>query len=176
MFRILVAVLGLAAYGGYNLVTSISPDEQAPAVASRQATAPASAAGATAKSYLDMLPKDVGGFSLESAKVFVADAATAAVGVQMLDIPEVGCSESLISADRIDALLSTLPDTQRGVISAALSSGSTVWKAQVYQGSLGFGLCLPVQSKLIVLPVAGQFNLGDTFDALKAQLPQMVSR
>lgn len=76
--------------------------------------------------------------------------------LQVTELPDEGCSESMLSVDKLNALLNALPEQQKSALYELLSASSNVWQAQLYSGSKGMGLCLPTKGKLVVFP-------GETF-------------
>lgn len=151
MLRFIIVVFALALYGLYALLGSCSSSEKQP-VAAVEATQSAAS-----------------NFSLGGAAELAVNAATRSAGMSLVPIPEEGCSDSILPAAAVEALVLTLPEPQRTALAAVLNASSTVWTAQLYKGEKGVGLCLPAHDKLVVLPV-GLNTMVDQFGAVVAPL------
>lgn len=86
----------------------------------------------------------------------------------LVELPEQGCSASLLSAEKLEELLLLLPPTQSEALGKLLNASSDVWQASLYQGELGAGLCLPSKNTLVVLP---QLNNLPTLEQLGLAAP-----
>ncbi|MBU9200413.1 hypothetical protein KTD31_03470 [Burkholderia multivorans] len=142
MTKIVIAILALAAYGAYCLFGSSPAQKPAP----EAVTAPTSESGVLSR----------GVASLASGLV----AKTA--GVQMLPMPEEGCSTSVIAPTQVEALVNSLPAGQREALATVMSASSGLWTMQLYKGSQGVGLCLPTRNTLMLMPS----GLSDKVSAL----------
>lgn len=126
MFKILLLILGLAAYGAYSLVSSFGGNPDA------TAAAPTSASSG------------LGSWALS--------AASGAVGLDTAPLPTTGCQENALSRDNLAELVSALPDVQREALLALIDKGAAAVTVQWYSGPDGVGLCLPAQGKRVLLP------------------------
>ncbi|HDR9103588.1 hypothetical protein [Paraburkholderia sp. A3RO-2L] len=151
MTKIVIAILALAAYGAYCLFGSSSPSSSSPAPDA--VIAPASESSGLSG----------GVASLASGLV----AKTA--GVQMLPMPQEGCSASVIAPTKVEALVDSLPAGQRAALATLMSASSGVWTLQLYKGSQGIGLCLPARNALMLIPSGLSEKLSALGSAVGAQ-------
>lgn len=126
MFKILLLIMGLAAYGAYSLVSSFGGNQD-----------PAAAVSTSASSGL-------GSWALS--------AAAGAAGLDTDPLPATGCQENALSRDNLAELVSALPDVQREALLALIGKGAAAVTVQWYSGPDGVGLCLPAQGKRVLLP------------------------
>lgn len=147
--RILLVILSLALYGAYSLIerlTDVSAAERAPTTAT--AFGPLAVA------------EDLAGATFNTV--------TSMAGLETGSLPESGCSESLLSAENLEQLISVLPEPQQVAMAQVLNMSSSVWTAQLYTGTYGYGLCLPVHQRVILLPAQAQ----QMVENLQTMLPQ----
>lgn len=71
--------------------------------------------------------------------------------LSVIDIPETGCSSSILAPERIGALLKELPSDQQKVMTQLLDTGSDIWEAQLYAGEHGVGICIPARNTLVLV-------------------------
>ena len=143
MSRLLMMFLAFAAIAGYGLSGSSS--------GTAQADSAASAVTATAAS----------------------DAVTSSVlGVKVQSMPDTGCTTSIISPDKVVALIQSLPAAQQVALAKAMNASSSLWTAELYTGALGTGLCLPVQDKLILFPAGS--NAANSITSLVISMTSLV--
>ncbi|KVP75515.1 hypothetical protein WJ96_07355 [Burkholderia ubonensis] len=152
MLRFVIVILAIALYGGYSLVGSLSGSGK-----QEETAQPASS-----------------GFSLGSAAEMAVSAATRTAGLSLVPLPSEGCSDSIMPAAAVEALVLALPEPQRTALATVLNASSTVWTAQLYKGEQGVGLCLPVHDRLIVLPASVNSTV-DQFGAAVAPLKDGLS-
>lgn len=133
MFKIILIILALAAFGANSLYNSATGQNPAapPAV---------------------LAPQPESSFGLSSMANMAVNAAASLAGGGVQTIPDHGCSESAVSVEKLNTFLMTLPEVQRNAIGKLLNSSSTVWATQFYSGSAGLGFCVPAHDKLILLP------------------------
>lgn len=106
------------------------------------------------------------GYALAQAGALALSAAQAA-GLQMVALPDSGCSTSLLAPERVAELLNMLPEAQRTALITVLDVSAGVWTVQLYKGSQGTGICLPMQQILVLLPAAA----NATVDKISAAIP-----
>lgn len=147
--RIILLILGLALYGAYALIEDLTDSREAQ-----------SAAVETAPSSLLSAPLELAGAAF--------DAATGMAGLGSDALPEYGCSESLLSVENLETLIAALPAAQQEALVQVLNLSSSVWTAQLYVGELGYGVCLPVHDKVLLLPEQAHQAVAQ----LQALLPQ----
>lgn len=145
MFRFLVVVLGLAAYGAYSLVE-------------RMAGAPPT------QVIQDAAASTSGGFSNLGGMAVSAVANMS--GLQTAPLPDTGCAQGALNQENLEALLEKAPEPQREALLALISKGTETMTIQWYNGSQGVGLCLPSQNKVILLP----FDISQALSALSTPL------
>lgn len=130
MFKVLLVILGLAAYGAYTLLNNFSkPAEPAAAVESQRPSGLASLA---------------------------MSAVEGVTGLSAAPLPPVGCQENAtLSRENMMALLDAMPEAQRETLLYWLTGDKVAMPMmQPYLGEQGLGVCLPAQDKVILLPAA----------------------
>lgn len=105
---------------------------------------------------------------IDLAKNYAVSSALSSAGLKLSELPAEGCSSSVMEPTKVLELIDTLEEPFRTAVATLLDSSSSVWTVQVYQSEAGMGLCLPVQSKLLVFP-ANQSSQQD-FGKLLGQL------
>lgn len=73
-------------------------------------------------------------------------------GLSIGPLPATGCSESAISPEKVNSLLSTLQEPARSNLYRVLDLSSPLWLMQLYVSTQGTGLCLPAQNKVLMFP------------------------
>lgn len=146
MFRFLLIILGLAAFGAYSLV--------------EKAAGPGAAQTAVRTTSEGGLMAGLGNMALSA----VANAS----GVDTAPLPMTGCATSALSQDNINVLLSNLPETQSAALSQLLSSGTQALTVEWYSGELGTGLCIPATNRVVLFPP----QVAQTLNALLMSVPQ----
>lgn len=142
MGKIILMILGLAAFGGYSLMEKMVSPEQAQALQS--------------SSNGPGLLATVGDYALTS----VTDLA----GLKATALPGDGCLPAVLPQENIDTILSLLTEPQQTVLRPWLDFGAnSLAKVQGYVGTEGVGLCFPEQNRVIMLP-------QETLDAIKPLL------
>lgn len=96
----------------------------------------------------------------------LAISAAAAAGMQFGPLPSEGCSTSLLEPAKVVELMQQLPEAQQTALATVLSASSGVWTVQLYQGSQGVGMCLPVQQMLVLLPAGANAVVNQTAAAV----------
>ncbi|MEX3984151.1 hypothetical protein AB4Y45_34930 [Paraburkholderia sp. EG287A] len=129
MSRLLMLLLAVAAIGGYSLTGSSSGTTDS----TTSAEVAAAASDAASSGLVNTL-------------------ASSMLGIQVQAMPDAGCTTSIISADKVVALIESLPAAQQVALAKAMNASAALWTAELYTGTLGTGLCLPVQNKLILFP------------------------
>lgn len=130
MFRFLLLILGLAAFGAYSLLEK--------------------AAGPSAPAAL--ATSSEGGFMAGLGNLALS-AASNASGLNTAPLPETGCAASALSPENINALLNSLPDAQGAAVSALLANSSQMLAVEWYSGELGQGICVPGINKVVLFPL-----------------------
>ena len=131
MFKILLLILALAAYGAYTLLGKFVPgavDAGVAHVASGESSA-SSAAGGIAWSAFSTI-----------------------TGLPAVPMPDTGCQSTTLTGETVDQILESLPEGQRILLRNMLETGGTLIPVNWYNGELGIGLCVPSLKKLVVLP------------------------
>lgn len=154
MSRLLMLVFALAAIGGYSLSGSSSDaSTQSDSSTATQAATTSTASGATG---------------------LVSSLASSVLGMQLLPMPDSGCSASVIPAEKVLTLIASLPAAQQVALAKAMNASSAVWTAQLYTGALGTGLCLPAQDKLLLFPAGAngaQSSVASMVQSLASSIP-----
>lgn len=151
MLLILFVVLALAVYGGFSAMSALTPQ------------------GGDSTSS----PTAGDGGLMDAMKQYAFEAASTGLSVKMEEMPASGCGESILSPEKVYELVMSMPEPQRSMLAQALSSGATVWTAQLYKDADRIGLCLPVQGKLVAFPVADKAPaLNAIFDSVQSLLPR----
>lgn len=147
MGKIILMVLGLAVFGAHTLVERFAPDPSAPqasALAEPQDTALAT--GVSEHSVAQALTESAVGAVLNSA----------GLSLQAHPSGGEGCGQSILSAAELQELMRFLPPQQQEVLAKVLNTSAPIWSAQLYMGHHGYGMCLPMQDKVLLLPQAAQ--------------------
>ncbi len=144
----LVAILGYVLFSGSTPSSFASP--QSPAQ--------------TEQSVVDA--------GLALAKDYAVNSALSSAGLKLTQLPSDGCSQSVLEPTKVLDLLATMEEPYRTALASILDTSSPVWTVQVYQGAEGSGLCLPVQSKLLVFPAnqSSQQDVGRLLSQLQSAL------
>ena len=146
--KIILMVLGLAIFGAYTLVERFAPAPTTAADASYAATERATAAlvAPSVKSLAASLTESTVDAMLQSA------------GLTFQGHPAggEGCSQSILSAAQLQELMAFMPPPQQDVIGKVLNTSAPIWMTQLYAGRQGYGVCLPMQEKVLLLPAAAQ--------------------
>jgi hypothetical protein len=151
MFRLLLLLLGFAAYGIYSFFNHVTGS--APVDVSAAATQPAV----------------ITDTSSAGSDGLISGIASTMFGFRLLPLPDTGCSPSALPPERALALIQSLPEAQQVALAKTLNASSSVWSVQLYTGDLGTGFCLPAQDKLVLLPSgandakSGVANLVESF-------------
>ncbi len=126
MLKIVLLIVGLAAYGAYSLYSSYVPR--------------------TAATETDEAPSR----GLLGAGVALGAKIT---GLATKDMPANGCNNEALSTTNLASLLDQLPVGQATVLRQLASASSSVSSfATWYNGEEGIGLCIPSQNLLVLLP------------------------
>lgn len=150
MLFILLIVLGLAVYGGFSAISALTP-----------------------QSSDVQTPSAVEGGLIDMMKQYAVEAASTGLNFRLEELPAYGCGESILSPDKVYELVMSLPEPQRSALAQVLSSGASVWTAQMYKDADRIGLCLPVQGKLVAFPIAENApGLTSLFDSMQSLLPR----
>lgn len=150
MLLILFVILALAVYGGFSAMSALSPQGGG-----------------------DQSSPTAGDGLMGAMKQYAIAAASTGLSVKMEELPASGCGESILSPEKVYELVMSMPEPQRSMLAQTLSSGATVWTAQLYKDADRIGLCLPVQGKLVAFPVAEKAPaLGAIFDSVQSLLPR----
>lgn len=146
MFRFLIIILALAAYGANSLLNNVT---NTVATTTQKVVEPGAAT-----SMLSKLSTAAGALAV--------DTVSQATGLDVRPMPTYGCSSNNVSSDKIQALLATLPEAQRGALEGLISSSMGYMPILGYSGELGMGLCLPYLKKMVLLPEQAKTILGLT--------------
>lgn len=148
MGKIILMVLGLAVFGAHSLVERFAPAPTAAAESSYAASERATEdpVAPSVKSLAATLTESTVGAMLQSA------------GLNLQGHPAggEGCSQSILSADQLQELMAFLPPQQQDVLGKVLNTSAPIWTTQLYAGRQGYGVCLPMQEKVLLLPAAAQ--------------------
>ncbi len=126
MIRILLLVIGLAAYGAYSLMEK-----------------------AIGTSPIDVAAADQTSTSLSELAI---NTAIASSGFKAAPLPDSGCVAGVLQPQNLEALLDQIPEAQRATAERLVGTVAAVAQVQAYAGDQGLGVCLPGQQKLILLP------------------------
>jgi len=157
MSRLLMLILAVAAIGGYSLSGSSSDTNTQSDSGSTAQTDSTASEGAAA-----------------SATGLVGSLASSVLGIQLQTMPDTGCTQSAIPAEKVLTLIESLPAAQQVALAKAMNASSSLWTAQLYTGALGTGLCLPAQNKLLLLPAGASSatsNVASMVQSLTSSLP-----
>lgn len=150
MLIFLLIALALAVYGGFSAVSALTPQD-----------GDGAAANAGDGGLLDL------------AKQYAVEVASTGLSFRLEALPAYGCSQSILSPEKVYELVMSLPEPQRSALAQVLSSGASVWTAQLYKDTDRIGLCLPVQGKLIAFPIAENApGLTALFDSVQTLIPR----
>jgi len=134
MFKFIFVVLILAGYGAYSLVSNLWSDKEIESPSAVQVPS--------------VVEQDSGMPALASLPLSLVDK----LEVDIRELPETGCTQSVLTREKANALLDAVPEGMRQNLYEALALGELVWSAQLYLNEDGVGVCLPGRDRLIMLP------------------------
>ena len=147
MGKIILMVLGLATYGAHSLVEALAPEPALTSPTAQETAEPSLAEGLTDSAVSAML---------------------GSAGLTLTPHPAggEGCGQSILSAAQLQELVRVLPPEQQTLLANVLNTSAPIWTAQLYTGLQGYGICLPMQERVLLVPEAVQQQFATLLSAL----------